>query len=84
MKKLILGFIVSALLIYFTFQNIEYDLLFNSIESVNYNYLILAILLSKSLYILRSIRLQVMLAPLGHLTQKILFPITCFGFMAIP
>ena len=83
MKKLILGIIISVVFIYLAFRNIEYDLLFKSINSANYIYLFIATLLSIVLSLLRSIRLQVILSPLDNLTQKMLLPITFFGYLTI-
>jgi len=83
MKKLIIGIIVSIVFIYFSIQGVEYKQIIRGLENVNYQFLFPTIMLFLSISFLRSIRWGVIVSPIDKIGQRIIFPITCIGFMAI-
>jgi glycosyltransferase 2 family protein len=83
MKKAIIGLIVAAICIYLSIRGVVYEKVLENVQNVNARYFIPAIILFISGTILRSVRLGIMLSPLEKISQKLLFPITCVGFLAI-
>ena len=83
MKKLVLGIILSAILVYLSMRGVEYKEILKGLQNANYIFLFPAIILFLSLSLLRSLRWGVILSPLEEIGQRKLFPITCIGFMAI-
>ncbi len=83
MRKFILGAFVSILFVYFSFQGIELENLTKGLGNNDYFYFLPSIICLVLPLILKSIRWGVLLNPLEKIKQKILFPITCVGFMGI-
>ena len=83
MKKLILGIIVSIIFAYFSFKGIDLEDLTEGLGNNDYTFFLPAIILLTMPLILKSIRWGILLNPLEKIQQKVLFPITCVGFMGI-
>ena len=83
MIKLVIGIVLSVVFIYFSMRGLQYDHILQSLEHVQYIYLLPASLLFFSLSILRSLRWGLILSPIKHIKQKKLLPICSVGFMSV-
>ncbi len=80
--KFWLGIGISLICLYLVFRNIEVGKVFETMRSVNYFYLVAAIILQLSTIWLRAERWKYLLAPIKQLTFTHLLPATMIGFMA--
>ncbi|PIE33900.1 hypothetical protein CSA56_09430 [candidate division KSB3 bacterium] len=80
--KFWLGIGISLICLYLVFHSIEIDKVLDTMSSVNYLYLGLAIILQLSTIWLRAERWKYLLAPIKKLTFRHLLPATMIGFMA--
>ena len=80
--KFWLGILISIICLYFVFRNIDVSKVIETVRSVNYLYLMLAVVLQLSTIWLRAERWKYLLAPIKRLTFKHLVPATMIGFMA--
>ncbi len=83
MKKVVLGIFVSCVFVYFTIRGVDFGESLAALTDAKYMFMLLAILLIFTTSVLRSIRWGVLLSPLETIDQKILYPVTCIGYMAI-
>ncbi|MDY0091310.1 MAG: lysylphosphatidylglycerol synthase transmembrane domain-containing protein [Candidatus Vecturithrix sp.] len=80
--KFWIGMLISIGCLYFVFRKIDVVKLFETLRSVNYLYLVVAMLLQLSTIWLRAERWKYLLAPIKPLTFRHLVPATMIGFMA--
>ena len=83
MKLFFLGIVVGIVFLWFSLQGVEIQSVMSRLNTLNFSYLIPAVLLSVLGAFLRSVRLGIMLSPLSLISQKRLFPISCVGFLAV-
>lgn len=83
MKKVLVGIIVSAIFLYFSFKGTNWNELVQELNNANHLWFIPAVLASIMTLYVKSLRWQVFLEPLVKIPQKDLFPMTCVGFFAI-
>ncbi len=83
MKKLLIGVLVSAVLVYFALKDVHFDQFMKGYENIKIIYLVPAFFIFLTIHYFRSVRMGIILSPLEVLKQRILFPITAVGFMAI-
>jgi len=79
---LLLGLVVSGLLIWILFRNIDFKKLFLALEEANYYWLIPNIILIVVTMYLRAYRWKFMVIPIKKIKFSNLFAATCIGFMA--
>ena len=82
-RKLIIGILFSGFFVYLTLKNISLSELNVVLEEADYFYLIPIFFLSVFILYLRSYRWGIILNPLKRISQKVLFPITAVGLMAV-
>ncbi len=80
--KIILGLFVSSVCIYFTTKNVMFDKMEESLDDINYPFIILAILSIAFIHVFRSIRWRVILSPVQKIKFKELFPLDNVGYMS--
>jgi uncharacterized protein (TIRG00374 family) len=83
MKKLIIGILLSALLIYLSVRGIDLKAVMEGFQKIDYRYLYPIILLIVVMQIIRSVRWGILLSPLEIVGQFSLFSVTSVGFLAI-
>ncbi|UCE39160.1 MAG: flippase-like domain-containing protein, partial [Thermoplasmata archaeon] len=81
--KLIIGFVFSGFFLYLAFKGINTSELRVGLKQADYCYLVPIFLLSIFILYLRSLRWGIILNPLERISQKVLFPITAVGLMAV-
>lgn len=79
--KAILGFAVSAVLIWYAVRDVSLDELMGTFSQANYLYLFPALVFTFLFYWLRAIRWRHMLSPIKQVQTSQLFSITVIGFM---
>ena len=77
-----LGLLVSAILIWFLFRNIEFSKLLTALKEANYWWLIPNVLLIILTMYQRAYRWKFMVAPIKNVKFSNLLAATCVGFMA--
>jgi uncharacterized protein (TIRG00374 family) len=85
-KKVILGIlisIISIVLVYFSVRGINLEDAFLALKKIQFNYVVIFILLIILMQWLRSYRWGVILQPMEKIDQLSLFSVTCVGFLAI-
>ncbi|MFA4915630.1 MAG: lysylphosphatidylglycerol synthase transmembrane domain-containing protein [Syntrophales bacterium] len=82
-KKIILGLLVSAFLIYLAVRGIRFEEVIGVLKNVRYVYIPPALMLMFLMQVLRSYRWGIILSPLKKVDQLSLFSVTCVGFLAI-
>lgn len=82
-RNLIIGILFSSVFVYFTIKNVNLSELKVSLEEAEYSYLIPIFFLSVFILYLRSYRWGIILNPIERISQKVLFPITAVGLMAV-
>lgn len=80
--KFWIGIVISVVCLYFVFRNIDITKVLETLRSVNYFYIVIAVLLQLSTIWLRAERWKYLLAPIKKLTFQHLVPATMIGFMA--
>ena len=80
--KFWIGILVSVVCLFLVFRGIEWGKVLVTIQSANYVYLSLAVLLNLSTIWLRAERWKYLLEPIKPLTFSKLVPATMIGFMA--
>lgn len=81
MKKIIAGFIIGIILFYLSIHKVKFNIIIADFKFANYIYSIPIIILFLMATLLRSVRLAVILSPIDEISQRVLLPITCVGFM---
>lgn len=79
---LVLGFIVSIVLIWFLFRNIDLDKLIVALRGANYWWLIPNVLIIILTMYQRAYRWKFMIAPIKNVKFEKLLAATCIGFMS--
>jgi glycosyltransferase 2 family protein len=83
MKKAIIGIIISLILLLWTLWGIDWSLVRASFMKIRWPYIFPYIFLLLIIQSIRSFRWGLLLRPLRPVGQKVLFPITSIGFLAI-
>lgn len=82
-KKMIVGLLLSALLIYLTVRGIRLEDVIGGFKTVRYRYIPPVLILILLIQVLRSLRWGVILSPIEKVDQFSLFSVTSVGFLAI-
>ena len=82
-KKLLIGIAVSTVFIYLTLKWVDLKEVVAELRNKSYGFLLPVAAVCILTQIIRSIRWGVLLSPIKAINQRILFPITSVGFMAI-
>jgi hypothetical protein len=85
MKKkilIIIGWLLSLVLLYFTFKDIPFDRLWVTLKTANYWWVIPNVLLIMAAMLYRAFRWQIMIDPIKRIGLGDLFASTMVGFMA--
>lgn len=82
-KKVILGFIISAVLVYLSIKGINFQDIAQDLQEINFGYVSLFLIVTTLMQWLRSYRWGVILQPLEKIDQLSLFSVTSVGFLAI-
>jgi glycosyltransferase 2 family protein len=82
-KKLLVGIVLSVVLIYFSFRDVNFHDTLEHIKKIDLGYVALSLFFIILMQVLRSYRWGVILSPLEKINQFTLFSITCVGFLAI-
>jgi hypothetical protein len=83
MKKTIVGIAFSTIFLIWVFWGIDWGQVWVSFSKVHWPYIFLYFLVLLIIQFIRSLRWELLLRPLQQVGQKVLFPITSVGFMAI-
>ena len=83
LKKIIFGIAVGGFLLFIAFKDINYNEVVENFSHTDNIYLIPAFLVAILISVLRSVRWGIILSPIVCIKQKVLFPITCIGYMAV-
>jgi uncharacterized protein (TIRG00374 family) len=82
-KKVILGILISAILVYLSVRGINLQDILTDLAEIQISYVIIFIILVVLMQGLRSYRWGVILQPMEKIDQLALFSVTSVGFMAI-
>ncbi|MEN6620296.1 MAG: lysylphosphatidylglycerol synthase transmembrane domain-containing protein, partial [Smithella sp.] len=82
-KKVILGFVVSAVLVYLSVRGINFRDIAQDLQEIKLGYVLLFLIITTLMQWLRSYRWGVILQPLEKIDQLSLFSVTSVGFLAI-
>lgn len=82
-KKVFLGFIISAVLVYLSIRGINFQDVAQDLQEINFGYVSLFLAVTILMQWLRSYRWGVILQPLEKIGQFSLFSVTSVGFLAI-
>lgn len=82
-KKLILGLLLGAILVYLSVRGIRFQDVMDGFKTVKYGYIIPPIIIFTLMQVLRSWRWGIILSPLEKVDQFSLFSVTSVGFLAI-
>jgi uncharacterized protein (TIRG00374 family) len=83
MKKLIVGIMISALLVYLSLRGIDFAGVKQGFKSIDTTYAAGAVAIMVLMQVIRSIRWGVILSPIHKVGQFDLFSVTNVGFLAI-
>ncbi|MCX7982576.1 MAG: flippase-like domain-containing protein [Syntrophales bacterium] len=83
MRKIILGLIISAVLVYLSFRGIDKRALLQALKGIDYLFIFLSVIILLLMQLVRSVRWGFLIAPLQKVPQSTLFAITSVGFLAI-
>ncbi|HVO65064.1 MAG TPA: lysylphosphatidylglycerol synthase transmembrane domain-containing protein [Syntrophales bacterium] len=82
-KKLMLGIIFGAVLVYLSIRGINFQDVIDGFKNVRYGYVISVLIILFLMQVLRSWRWGVILSPIEKVDQLSLFSVTSVGFLAI-
>jgi uncharacterized protein (TIRG00374 family) len=82
-KKVILGILISAVLVYWSFSGINLQDIIHDLRKIQPGYVVIFIFLVILMQWMRSYRWGVILQPLEKIDQLSLFSVTSVGFLAI-
>ncbi|MEN6317631.1 MAG: lysylphosphatidylglycerol synthase transmembrane domain-containing protein [Syntrophaceae bacterium] len=82
-KKLILGIIIGAVLVYLSIRGIRFQDVADGFKTIRYGYVIVVLAILLVMQALRSWRWGVILSPMEKVDQLSLFSVTSVGFLAI-
>lgn len=82
-KKLVLGIIISAGLVYLSLQNVSYADLVTGLGSFDHSFLPALLTTLVAIQVLRTYRWGLILIPLGRIDYGQLFSITSVGYLAV-
>ncbi len=82
-KNLIVGLVVGALLVYFSFKDIDMGSVAEGFKSVRCGYIFPVLFCLFLIQVLRSYRWGLLLAPFDKIGQLDLFAVTSVGFLAV-
>ncbi|HYA14354.1 MAG TPA: lysylphosphatidylglycerol synthase transmembrane domain-containing protein [Syntrophales bacterium] len=82
-KKLTVGIIIGAVLVYLSIRGINFQDVIDGFKTVRYGYVISVLIILFLMQVLRSWRWGVILSPIEKVDQLSLFSVTSVGFLAI-
>ncbi|OGP53798.1 MAG: hypothetical protein A2Y65_12630 [Deltaproteobacteria bacterium RBG_13_52_11] len=82
-KKLLIGIAVSTVFVYLTFKGVDLKEVLAGLRNKSYEFLLPVAAVFILTQIIRSLRWGAILSPIKVINQRVLFPITSVGFMAI-
>jgi hypothetical protein len=82
-KKVILGILVSAVLVYLSARGINFQDIVQDFKKIQFSYVVLFLIVAIFMQWLRSYRWGVILQPLEKIDQLSLFSVSSVGFLAI-
>ncbi len=82
-KKVILGIIISAVLVYLSVRGIDFQVISRDLKKISFSYVAVFLIIAIFMQWLRSYRWGVILQPLQKIDQLSLFSVTSVGFLAI-
>ncbi len=82
-KKVILGIIISAVLVYLSVRGIDFQGISRDLKKISFSYVAVFLIIAIFMQWLRSYRWGVILQPLQKIDQLSLFSVTSVGFLAI-
>lgn len=82
-KKLILGLLIGAILVYLSVRGIHFQDVLDGFKTVRYEYIIPALMIIFFIQVLRTWRWGLILSPIEKVDQLSLFSVTNVGFLAI-
>jgi len=80
--KVIIGFLISAVFIYLTFRQVEFEKMFEALRTAKYYWLIPALLLMACSHWLRALRWQYLIEPIKKIKVMPLFEALIIGYAA--
>ncbi|MCG6537898.1 MAG: flippase-like domain-containing protein, partial [Syntrophales bacterium LBB04] len=83
MKKVIAGFLISALLIFLSFKGTDFQGVMAGLAKIGYVYILPFLVISSLMQLIRTWRWGLILRPLGKVGYLTLFSVTNVGFLAI-
>ena len=82
-KKVILGILISAALVYLSVRGINFPDIIHDLKKIQFSYVALFLIIALLMQWLRSYRWGIILQPLEKIDQISLFSVTSVGFLAI-
>ncbi|MBN1380364.1 MAG: flippase-like domain-containing protein [Deltaproteobacteria bacterium] len=82
-KKIVIGVILGAVLLYLSFRGIRFQSVADGLKNIGYGYVIAALLIMFLIQAFRALRWGAILEPLEKVDQLLLFAVTNVGFLAI-
>ena len=80
--KFWIGIFISAFFLYFSFKNVNFRLLINTLKKANYLYLFPMVLIVYFTFVIRAVRWKILMLPIKEINIKTLFSVIMIGFMA--
>ncbi|MFP3870317.1 MAG: lysylphosphatidylglycerol synthase transmembrane domain-containing protein [Syntrophobacteria bacterium] len=81
--KITVSVVVSLLAGYLALRNVDFQKVIAGIHRANLTLIVLVLLLHATTQVVRSLRWGMLLKPLEPLSQRLLLPITCIGFLFV-
>jgi glycosyltransferase 2 family protein len=82
-KKLVLGLLIGALLVYLSVRGIRFDDVVGGFKTIKYGYIVPPLIIFFLMQVLRAWRWGIILSPLAKVDRLSLFSVTSVGFLAI-
>jgi len=83
MKKIILGIVLSAVLVYLSLRGLQFQAVAEAIHGIRPSYVMLSLAMMFLMQVLRAIRWGGILKPIAYVDPFTLFSITNVGFLAV-
>ncbi len=78
--RLSIGLVISLVLLYFTFRNLDWAQVLSALKSADYMYIVLAALVILATFAVRAMRWSWLLRPIRKIAWRGLFSVTLIGF----
>lgn len=76
-----LGVIISAVFLFLAFREVDFSQVWHYLKAATWGWVLLGLVIYFVGVYLRSLRWQLLLNPVKHLSVKRLFPVVCIGYM---